>query len=172
MTTNSSDMHSRVDELPADLRSLDAALGSLAEADRAAAPADLEARVFAATREALIPASLPMAHSGQPLHARASSRFFTPMRLAAGLALAASLGAAILASRSGPATPTHPGAGPVIAQQPTLSPDSFDTLFTLAKGSDDAIGTEIDLIAAETDVFSSNLAPTSWSLDEGATSSM
>ncbi|MDX2016365.1 MAG: hypothetical protein SFY95_01840 [Planctomycetota bacterium] len=166
MTTNPSELHTH--DLPADLRSLDAALASLAEADRAAAPADLEARVFAATRESLIPAPLPITHSGQP--GRVSTRFFTPMRLAAGLALAASLGAAILASRSGPAMSTH--TDPIIAQQPALSADSLDTLFAIAKGSDDAIGTEIDLIAADADVFSSNLSPISWSLDEGATSSM
>lgn len=177
MTTNRSELHTRAghgsdDELPAELRSLDAALASLAQADRDAAPVDLEARVFAATRESLIPASLPMTHSGQPGRAASPSRLFTPMRLAAGLALAASLGAAIVASRSGPGAPTAPQGPTVVAQQPELSPDSLDALFALAKGGEDSIGVEIDLIAAETDAFKTDLAPSPWSLEESSTNSM
>lgn len=101
---------SEIDLIPAELREVDAMLSTMASADRRpngklAVRSDLNGRIFDATR-GVIAANTP-APISMELARETSARSFwktgAPMRAAAGLALAATLGVAWLGSR-GPST--------------------------------------------------------------------
>ena len=78
-------------------------LDALGEAERGAAPPGLNDRVFRATRDRLGPrvvARLALAGSTDHAIGAGRGRMLTPLRAAAGLALAATVGISILAGRT------------------------------------------------------------------------
>lgn len=82
---------------PAELRPTEAALDSLARAEREAAPATLEARIFVATR-GLLPGSAPVVFVRR-------ATFLTRMRVAASVAIVGGVAALWLAQGGTPAAP-------------------------------------------------------------------
>lgn len=106
------------DQIPAELLEIDALLGQVARADVAAGPsrADLSQRIFNATRGAIaahtpLPIKIESARRvGGPVPMRGGA----PMRIAAGLALAATLGVVWLAGR-GPGPVRLSGSGELAA---------------------------------------------------------
>lgn len=98
------DMHGHLDE--PNLLELAHRLDRLGRSDRAAAPADLESRLLTAVRPgqaAREPAPLRYVPAAEP--GRDSRRFWTPLPLAAAVAVLATVGAVWLSGRgAGPAT--------------------------------------------------------------------
>lgn len=90
-----------LDQIPTDLREVDELLEEMASAETAGVPSGLNERIFDATRGAIV------ARESRPMHVGSvrgspipvSARLAAPMRLAAGLALAGTLGVAWLAGR-------------------------------------------------------------------------
>lgn len=137
------------DQIPAEVRDIDEGLARLAEADRAAAPGTLESSLLAAVRAA----RRERARS-RPVEPAIPwfVRFFTPMRVAAALALVGALVAVRMASWS--------GSGGAVGT--TAAADTADAVLiawsTALDERLDSLGQEIDLFMADLVSFDASLS--------------
>ena len=142
-------MRFETDQIPADLRDIDQGLARLAEVDRAAAPAAMESRVLARVRAAR--AERARSQSDEPAIAW-FVRVFTPMRVAAALALVGALVAVRMASLRGPDDVAAPTSEAVEA-------DAMLIAWSTAQDERlDSIGQEIDLFMADLVSFDASLS--------------
>ena len=142
------------ESIPADVRAIDADVARLAEADRAAALAGLEERLLVTVRS-MKPLTAPASRRRVEPAAPAIPwllRVFTPMRVAAGLALVGALVAVRMASWGGPS-------GPTVA----ADSDSDALLVAWSTAPDDGL----DSLAQEIDLFLADLVSFDASLSVG-----
>ncbi|MBK9187450.1 MAG: hypothetical protein IPM33_00700 [Phycisphaerales bacterium] len=142
------------DGLSPDLMAIAAALDCLGVAERESAPADLEDRIAQATRASLIAPAPAIAGRIEP---RAWS--LTPLRIAAGLSLAAIVGAAYLARDAGST-----------ANDGTVARASASDWMLMAAVWEEAGTGGVSSLVSETTSFSSLLDDSSmdWLVTEGA----
>lgn len=142
------------DGLSPDLMAIAAALDCLGVAERESAPADLEDRIAQATRASLIAPAPAIAGRIEP---RAWS--LTPLRIAAGLSLAAIVGAAYLARDAGST-----------ANDGTVARASASDWMLMAAVWEEAGTGGVSSLVSETTSFSSLLDDPSmdWLVTEGA----
>lgn len=135
---------------PVELRATEASVEALARTERESAPATLEARLFMATR-GLLP-------SGQATVVVKRSLWVTRMRVAAAVALAASIGAVWLARSGG----GHGGL--------EVASLEADVNFVLAMKSlgDDPTGDGIDALFLDADSLSQSIAKPASIPDDGS----
>jgi hypothetical protein len=144
-----------MNETPTELRGVESLLDSLARQERASAPAGLEARVFSASAPAL--ARTRNTHrEPKVVIARitpSAFRLFAPMRVAAGLALAAAVGAITLA---GLRTPVQSGALAKASNRYESLDSKVDSLLAWNSPMGDGfegLGEQIDLLYADLSDF-------------------
>jgi hypothetical protein len=169
MTTPSNHTNDDHDAIPGDVRDLHAMLAQSARTDRAAAPAGLEDRLFAASRSALPahalrlsePFSPGQAAMGRRIAQHAMNSTFSRLRMAAAIALLVMgglLALAILPSLSPPAHST-----PDLATNPAPSvhladADVADSVLSALALSDSASFTsELDSIRTATEALDKSI---------------
>lgn len=144
----------------ADVLEIASGLDALGTAERDAAPAGLNDRVFRATRDRLGPrvaARLPQSGSADAGPGR--GRMLTPLRAAAGLALAATVGISVLAGRTERAV--------VTAEAPQTTP--FEKYIDAWASNSGEIGADLaaraSVLDAETSALLDSLASGTASYD-------
>jgi hypothetical protein len=131
------------ENLSPDIAPIDSALERLARTDRGSAPAGLADRVYRASLPALRSGqSDPVVYSFPRARAAWAGR---GLAMAAGLGLAAVLGAAWLAGKS---SGTVPGAAPI-----AMGEADWDALLALAEGPSGYEGDSLDQIEADADAL-------------------
>lgn len=142
----------------ATLLALSRELDALAAADRAGARPGLEARVAAATAHSLR-APAPALRLAGTEHASKSVAWFTPLRVAAGLALAVTVGAVYLARQS-PST-----GGTVAAVDPASAEQEISEWLAISGGVTGDLATQISRLDAETSSLTDNFLGASSTTD-------
>ncbi|MCC6661196.1 MAG: hypothetical protein IT437_09955 [Phycisphaerales bacterium] len=135
---------------PEPLRGVGALLDALAASERASAPSGVEARVFAATRGAIAAPALREPKGVIATIRPSGYRLFTPLRVAAGLALVAASGAIWLAGMRGGAAGSA-GATSIAERYESLD-SKVETLLAWKSPMGDGfegLGEQIDLIYAD-----------------------
>lgn len=155
---------SHFDGLPEDVRDYAARLDNLAALDRTGAPG-LEDRIFAATRESLPgtgaggAAVRVIGGAGAEHQERASYRLWTPMRLAAAVAICGGGAAIWLATLTTPAPTGGTSNANVVGGMQARADADLDYLVALA-GLDDGWGRmseQLDYLKLETDAVAGSL---------------